>query len=64
MPGFNLQETKNDLNRIGLFSELGYISIGDPFKTQKNGKYIFDMSSVVRRFCADSVRRIPSRFIV
>lgn len=25
-------DTKNDLNRVGLFSELGYISIGDPFK--------------------------------
>ena len=36
-----LQENKNDLNRIGLFSELGYISIGDPFKSRKNGKYIF-----------------------
>ena len=23
---------KNDLNRIGLFSELGYISIGDPYR--------------------------------
>ncbi|XP_065651591.1 cilia-and flagella-associated protein 96 isoform X2 [Hydra vulgaris] len=24
--------TKNDLARVGLFSELGYVSIGDPFK--------------------------------
>lgn len=31
-----LQENKNDLNRIGLFSELGYISIGDPFRTSQN----------------------------
>ena len=23
--------TKNDLIRVGLFSELGYVSIGDPF---------------------------------
>lgn len=27
-------DTKNDLNRVGLFSELGYISIGDPYKRQ------------------------------
>ena len=25
-------ENKNDLNRIGLFSELGYASVGDPYK--------------------------------
>lgn len=25
-------ETKNDLNRIGLFSELGYVSVGDSYK--------------------------------
>ncbi|XP_031555461.1 UPF0602 protein C4orf47 homolog [Actinia tenebrosa] len=28
-----ITEIKNDLNRVGLFSELGYISIGDPYKT-------------------------------
>jgi len=28
-------DTKNDLNRVGLFSELGYISIGDPYKLPK-----------------------------
>jgi hypothetical protein len=27
-------DVKNDLNRVGLFSELGYISIGDPYKTR------------------------------
>lgn len=32
-------DTKNDLNRVGLFSELGYISIGDPYKRQSTGKY-------------------------
>lgn len=31
-------DTKNDLNRVGLFSELGYISIGDPFKRKSTGK--------------------------
>jgi len=25
-------ETKNDLNRLGLFSELGYASVGDPYR--------------------------------
>lgn len=28
---------KNDLNRVGWFSEMGYISIGDPYKSKKNG---------------------------
>ena len=32
-------DTKNDLNRVGLFSELGYISIGDPYKRQSTSKY-------------------------
>ena len=27
-----MAEVKNDLNRVGLFSELGYISINDPYK--------------------------------
>lgn len=27
-----MTEVKNDLNRVGLFSELGYVSIGDPYK--------------------------------
>ncbi|CAB4010018.1 Hypothetical predicted protein [Paramuricea clavata] len=27
---------KNDLNRVGWFSEMGYISIGDPYKPKKN----------------------------
>lgn len=31
-------DTKNDLNRVGLFSELGYISIGDPYKRQSTSK--------------------------
>lgn len=32
-------DTKNDVNRVGLFSELGYISIGDPYKRQSTSKY-------------------------
>ena len=32
-------DTKNDLNRVGLFSELGYISIGDPYKKHSTSKY-------------------------
>ena len=32
-------DTKNDLNRVGLFSELGYISIGDPYKRQGTSKW-------------------------
>ena len=38
MPGAGM-DTKNDLNRIGLFSELGYISIGDPYVTPNSSKY-------------------------
>lgn len=37
-------ETRNDLNRIGLFSELGYISIGDPYTASSSSKYIFSLS--------------------
>ncbi|EDO34007.1 predicted protein [Nematostella vectensis] len=33
-----MNDVKNDLNRVGLFSELGYISIGDPYKIQ-NGNF-------------------------
>jgi hypothetical protein len=33
---------KNDLNRVGWFSEMGYISIGDPYKPKKNGIYPTD----------------------
>ena len=29
---------KNDLNRVGWFSEMGYISIGDPYKSKRNGR--------------------------
>lgn len=29
-------DTKNDLNRIGLFSELGYVSVGDPYVNPNN----------------------------
>ncbi|XP_046855147.1 UPF0602 protein C4orf47 homolog [Xenia sp. Carnegie-2017] len=29
-------EGKNDLNRVGWFSEMGYISIGDPYKRKQN----------------------------
>ena len=29
---------KNDLTRIGLFSELGYISIGDPYTNVNSRK--------------------------
>ncbi|KAK3722098.1 hypothetical protein QZH41_019843 [Actinostola sp. cb2023] len=29
-----ISEVKNDLNRVGLFSELGYVSIGDPYKAR------------------------------
>lgn len=29
---------KNDLTRVGYFSEMGYISIGDPYKPKKSGK--------------------------
>ena len=32
-----MSETKNDLNRVGLFSELGYVSVGDPYN-KPNGK--------------------------
>jgi hypothetical protein len=31
---------KNDLNRVGWFSEMGYISIGDPYKPKKNGNIL------------------------
>lgn len=31
-------DAKNDLNRVGYFSEMGYVSIGDPYKTKTNGK--------------------------
>ena len=34
-------DTKNDLNRVGLFSELGYISIGDPYKRKSTGRYFY-----------------------
>lgn len=34
-----MSEVKNDLNRVGLFSELGYISIGDPYKGKSSSKY-------------------------
>ena len=30
---------KNDLNRIGLFSEMGYISVGDPYVNSNNSKF-------------------------
>ena len=30
---------KNDLNRIGLFSELGYISIGDPYVPPNSSEF-------------------------
>lgn len=29
-------DAKNDLNRVGYFSEMGYVSIGDPYKTKTN----------------------------
>ena len=32
---------RNDLNRLGLFSELGYISIGDPYYPPNSSKFIF-----------------------
>lgn len=31
-----MADTKNDLNRIGLFSELGYVSVGDPYVNPNN----------------------------
>lgn len=34
---------KNDLNRVGWFSEMGYISIGDSYKSKKNGIYFLSM---------------------
>ena len=43
-------DTKNDLNRVGLFSELGYISIGDPYKRQSTSKY--QTPTVVKLFVA------------
>ena len=36
-------DSKNDLNRVGWFSEMGYISIGDPYKSKKNGIYFESM---------------------
>ena len=33
-------EGRNDLNRLGLFSELGYISIGDPYSSKSSSKCI------------------------
>ena len=34
----NKMEARNDLNRLGLFSELGYISIGDPYAAPNSSK--------------------------
>lgn len=39
-------DTKNDLNRVGLFSELGYISIGDPYKKKSTGMVLKHDSSL------------------
>ena len=33
--------TKNDMNRIGLFQEMAYISINDPYKSKANSKWTF-----------------------
>ncbi len=30
--------TKNDMNRIGLFQEMAYISINDPYKSNNKSK--------------------------
>lgn len=38
-----MTEAKNDLTRIGLFSELGYVSIGDPY-TNVNNKPFNDVA--------------------
>lgn len=43
-------DTKNDLNRVGLFSELGYISIGDPFKRKSTGKIFKQHPWLKRKF--------------
>jgi len=40
------EQTKNDLNRIGFFSEHGYISIGDPYVNSNSRKYTFYSSFV------------------
>ena len=33
-------DARNDLNRLGIFSELGYISIGDPYAPPNSSKFI------------------------
>ena len=31
-------DVKNDLNRVGLFSEMGYVSVGDPYHMKTGSK--------------------------
>ena len=34
--------TKTDMDRVGIFQEMGYISIGDKYKSSNDGNYVTD----------------------
>ena len=54
---------KTDMERTGLFSELGYTNIGDPYKPNVNSKEFFMISTSSKRIFLKMINVNVQRYV-